>query len=403
MPKQAVESHRRLAELKAAQRCKMASSVHAYVRGSTERFYAWLEKVQPRSLPEGPAIWICGDCHVGNIGPIASVHEQVQIGIRDLDQTVIGNPVHDLLRLGLSLAAAARSSNLPGALTVAMLERLIAGYSRALTTDGHKRSAPARPSHVRVVMRRAMHRTWKKLMRERIEDTHPTIPLGANYWPLTRKERSAIKELATSNELFSLVRRLQRRDDDAEVQFMDAAYWKKGCSSLGRLRYALLFEVGSGREESRELCLIDLKEPPPVVAPHAEDANIPAHAGLRVITGAKALTPALGERMLAADLLGRPIFVRELRPQDLKLKLEQLDQAEAIAIAEFLAWTVGHAHAQQLDMSSRRAWKRELGTGNSRSRKAPAWLWNSVVELLGIHEAAYLEHCRRFALETNGN
>jgi uncharacterized protein (DUF2252 family) len=25
-------------------------------------------------------------------------------------------------------------------------------------------------------------------------------------------------------------------------------------------------------------------------------------------------------------------------------------------------------------------------------------LWASVVELIGLHEAAYLDHCRRFAL-----
>ena len=29
---------------------------------------------------------------------------------------------------------------------------------------------------------------------------------------------------------------------------------------------------------------------------------------------------------------------------------------------------------------------------------APTWLWSSVVDLIGIHERAYLEHCRRYAL-----
>ena len=29
---------------------------------------------------------------------------------------------------------------------------------------------------------------------------------------------------------------------------------------------------------------------------------------------------------------------------------------------------------------------------------APSWLWSSVVELVSLHEAAYLDHCRRFAL-----
>jgi uncharacterized protein (DUF2252 family) len=53
-------------------------------------------------LPEGPAIWICGDCHVSNLGPLAGIRGDVSVNIRDLDQTVIGNPAHDLIRLGLS-------------------------------------------------------------------------------------------------------------------------------------------------------------------------------------------------------------------------------------------------------------------------------------------------------------
>jgi uncharacterized protein (DUF2252 family) len=36
--------------------------------------------------------------------------------------------------------------------------------------------------------------------------------------------------------------------------------------------------------------------------------------------------------------------------------------------------------------------------GQNADLEAPSWLWASVVELLALHEAAYLEHCRRFAL-----
>ena len=67
---------------------KMAISAHAYVRGNTLKFYEWLESLERGTLPEGPAIWICGDCHVGNLGPVASAEGKVEIEIRDLDQTV---------------------------------------------------------------------------------------------------------------------------------------------------------------------------------------------------------------------------------------------------------------------------------------------------------------------------
>src|SRR5665213_2154880 len=55
------------------QTLKMARSAHAYVRGSTVQFYQWLEAQKRGTLPEGPAVWICGDCHAGNLGPVAGM------------------------------------------------------------------------------------------------------------------------------------------------------------------------------------------------------------------------------------------------------------------------------------------------------------------------------------------
>ena len=40
-----------------------------------------------------------------------------------------------------------------------------------------------------------------------------------------------------------LATRLRSRDDDADVRLLDAAYWLKGCSSPGRVRYAVLLEA----------------------------------------------------------------------------------------------------------------------------------------------------------------
>src|ERR1700734_424499 len=107
--------------LLAAQNSKMARSAHAYVRGSTVRFYAWLRDRGHRAIPAGPPVWICGDCHVGNLGPVANADGEIDIQIRDLDQTVIGNPAHDLIRLALSLCTAARGSDLPGVTAAKML------------------------------------------------------------------------------------------------------------------------------------------------------------------------------------------------------------------------------------------------------------------------------------------
>jgi hypothetical protein len=74
-----------------------------YVCGSPSKFYGWLSKA---AVPEGPELWICGDCHVENLGPPANADGKFTVEIRDFDQIVIGNPAHDLIRLGLSLASA---------------------------------------------------------------------------------------------------------------------------------------------------------------------------------------------------------------------------------------------------------------------------------------------------------
>jgi uncharacterized protein (DUF2252 family) len=64
-----------------------------------------------------------------------------------------------------------------------------------------------------------------------------------------------------------------------------------------------------------------------------------------------------------------------------------------------LASVVGRAHARQMDEGTRQKWIGELGRNRSKSLDAPSWLWLSVVSLMASHEAAYLEHCRRYAID----
>jgi len=374
---------------------KMASSAHAYVRGNTLKFYEWLAEADNRRVPQGPPVWICGDCHVGNIGPLADTDGQIDIQIRDLDQSTIGNPAHDLIRLGLSLAMAARGSDLPGVITAKMVEQLTEGYDEALAereTDVGKK-----PECVQVVMRRAVKRTWAELAKERIDDTTPTIPLGKSFWPLTPDERRGIELLFATEEAGRLATSLHCRKDDAAIEVLDAAYWVKGCSSLGRLRFAVLLGVGKRLNDDSALCLMDIKEAVPAIAPC--HGNLPQDDAVRVVTGARHLSPALGERMIAARLLDKPVFLRELLPQDLKLEIPQLKREEAMKAARYLATIVGEAHARQLDHSSRQEWRKQLARDRSSDLDAPSWLWSSVVELVANHEAAYLEHCRKYALE----
>jgi uncharacterized protein (DUF2252 family) len=377
----------------------MASSAHAYVRGSTLQFYKWLEERGERAVPKGPPIWICGDCHAGNLGPLAAPDGRIHVQIRDVDQTVIGNPNHDLIRLALSLASAARGSDLPGVTTAHMLEQMMVGYQRALRGSRAQNVVESdKPECIKVVIRSAMSRTWKHLARERLKDLKPNIPRGERFWPLAKEESKAIHELFDQEGVRQLVASLKSRPNDSEIEMLDAAYWMKGCSSLGRLRFAVLLNISTGKSKEDEFCLIDIKQANPAAAPRARDADMPKDNGKRVVEGAKHLSPALGDRMMAAKLLDRSVVLRELMPQDLKLEIDRLSREEAVNSARYLAEVVGKAHARQMDAATRKEFANTFKLRRSAQLDAPSWLWSSVVELASVHEAAYLEHCRQFAL-----
>jgi uncharacterized protein (DUF2252 family) len=348
-------------------------------------------------IPEGPPVWICGDCHIGNLGPVASADGKIEIQIRDLDQTVIGNPAHDMIRLSLSLGMAARSSDLPGVTTALMVEQVIRGYRQALlgrspgVEQGDIEPVP-------LVMREAKERGWRHLAEERIEDVKPESPLGKKFWKLSSGERREIDRIFGQEDVRSLVTALKSRSNKAGISVLDAAYWMKGCSSLGRLRYAIL--VGIGKNNRDGFSLVDMKEAAKAAAPRSKSAAMPRDNAQRVVKGARALSPFLGERMLATKFDNRSVVLRELMPQDLKFEMEGLTRADAISAANLFAGVVGKAHARQMDLKARKEWANDLQRNRSKTLDAPSWLWTSVVDLVATHEAAYLNHCRQYANAT---
>ena len=396
MPKSVITPANRTKVLDERRHLKMAESAHAYVRGNTAQFYEWLKSRSVRAaIPAGPDIWICGDCHTGNLGPVADVEGNIDIQIRDLDQTVIGNPAHDLLRLGLSLAMAARSSDLPGVTTALMLEELVLGYITGLS-GRFSRLDSKNLEPITRIMRQAKKRQWKHLAEERIEDVKPEIPLGTKFWTLTSQEKQELESLVEGQNLRDLVLHIDGNKNDNKIRLLDAAFWMKGCSSLGRLRYAVL--IGVGDKEKLKYHLLDVKEATPPAGPCTRRAEMPKNNAERVVAGTNALSPYLGKRMAATSIGKRQVFVRELRPQDMKFELLRLQRDEAVAIARLMAGVVGRAHGRQLSRIDRQAWVRELKARHSKGLDAPRWLWSGVLDLAALHEEAYLEHCRQYAL-----
>ena len=408
--------------LRERQGFKMSRSAHAYVRGSTTKFYEWI-KTNGINVPKGPAIWICGDCHTGNLGPLASVEGALKIQIRDLDQTVIGNPAWDLLRLLLSLASAARGMDLAGVTTLHMIEAACKGYAHGLRSPY---AAFEQTDLLRQMMRSSTRRASAALARERLLDLRPSFPLGKDFWPLSDVEKGQVQQIFSGDLGAARLDTLLGLGDMADLGhqrpvLLDAAYWVKGCSSLGLTRLAVLvatgaaakpamdaYEQGKRTSDARlwksikrhwqngEIRLIDIKQAVQPLAPLDFGGAMPEDFATRVLTGARALAPHLGSRMATARLGGRSVFIRELMPQDLKLELVNIGDQEAVGIAELLARVVGQAHGSQMAPSDRHEWAKAVKSSQSKSLDAPSWTWTGVRDLMAVHEGAYLDHCRRY-------
>lgn len=56
-----------------------------------------------------------------------------------------------------------------------------------------------------------------------------------------------------------------------------------------------------------------------------------------------------------------------------------------------------------MDDGTRKRLRNELTFNRSKTCITPAWLLNSVLQLVANHEAGYLERCRKCALRVDGN
>ena len=375
-----------------AKNLKMAQSPHAYVRGNTTQFYEWLAEDE-HSVCVGPPVWICGDCHIGNLGPIANSEGRLAIQIRDLDQTVIGNPAHDLIRIGLSLATVARNSVLPGMTTARMIETLAKGYLRGLVSRVPVDTAAAPSIHI--VFKQALRRRWRDLAKERIDERTYSIPRGRTFLTLDDRSYKQLNLLTESPQVHALVSALTHRNVDDPITIEDAAYWVKGCSSLGLKRFAVLMSVGKRKFDKQGACLLDFKQAVRVGCARRGGCRDACRTGGRVIEGARALSPTLGERMAESRMGTSSIFVRELLPQDLKIEIELLTEEEAASVAFLLASILGQAHGRQMRRNERTSWGRTLRSATTKSLDVPSCLWTAIVRQLARHEEGYLAHCRR--------
>lgn len=390
----------RKARLAALRHRKMSLSAHAFVRGNARLFYDVVAERLARRLPSGPRIWISADCHGENIGAVADVRGRAQLEMNDFDESTIGQPILDVVRLALSLAMAARASGLGGLDIARLLEGLTAGYVAEL--DARRtgaQAAVAAPPRFRKLLKRASDQTRTALFDHRV----PRGPSGvrafahsARYWPLTAAERDALFGLVELKNVRHLITTLLGVAAETPVDAVDAAFRIAGTASLGVWRAAILVHVGDHKKRKvadETLRLIDVKEAVPSNAPRLTGAKTPRDDATRITLGAFVLAPAIGDRMVPATVLDRRVVVRELLPQDLKASLTRLAADECEAVGRHLGAVIGRAHAKQLPPSDAAMWRKTLAGKRVDRAGPPRWLWDALVELVAVHEPAYLRHC----------
>jgi hypothetical protein len=76
---------------------------------------------------------------------------------------------------------------------------------------------------------------------------------------------------------------------------------------------------------------------------------------------------------------------------------DRLSRQEAMNLARYLAGVVALPHGRQMKASHRRALRSDLAK-NHKAFRSPVLAVGERRRAAGLHEAAYLDHCRRFAL-----
>ncbi len=375
------EATRRVPELLARKRSRLAPAPHAFLRGSAPLFYEILA-ARP-DLAEGPAGdgWIVGDMHLENVGAYRNDTDDVVFGLNDFDDATIGPLRYDLLRLSVSVLLAGRGFHTTGGQAIALVERAAGAYLKA---RGGAAPPPA-PAPVEELVDRVRGRSNKALLDDRAPSVHGRRRFlrGDRYLDLPPDVEARVPALLAAY-VAALGDRAPGKASAWSVE--DSAFRVAGNGSLGVLRVAMLVRDHAGDER-----LVELKEaraPSPDALFQAPPGHW-AHPAERCAGAARALCaapPRLLAPLQAGDL---SVVGRRLFPQEDKLDLTTMRAgAKLDELVAFIAHVVGAAHAR--------------GVAALGGSPPPSWTGDEIgrivdhaIVLAGLFEGTYLAWVRR--------
>jgi uncharacterized protein (DUF2252 family) len=358
---------------------RMAPTPFDFLRGSAPLYYAALRKVpQLAQGPEGNG-WLSGDLHLENFGvyrPQSLTDEAkasaVAFDVNDFDDAFVGPQRLDVLRLLTSTVLAARTWGLEALQVRDATESVLDGV-----LAGRGGGSPGRaPEAVRALLEAAAARTRADLLNARTEVMAKgrRFIRGPRYRSLSKREQ-ARSVRAFGHYVRALPSALRGHHHDA-WRVQDVAFRVAGTGSLGVLRIAVLV---SGRGGPDGQWVFDMKEEDEPSGAAFATGNASRGAG-RVLKALKKCLASPPRMAGVAELDGKSLLVRRLMPQEDRLALAQLPQAERSSVLRYLGTLTGAMHRRG-------------------AKRAPLWpldeaqlLLHNAITLAGLYEAAALHY-----------
>jgi uncharacterized protein (DUF2252 family) len=370
---------------------RMTASPLAFLRGAAPLFYEILA-AHP-SLAEGPRGkgWLTGDLHLENFGayrplPLAlsgdkHEHDEVAFDLNDFDDAAIGPWRIDVLRLTTSLILAGRELGADGMRVLDLAQEMLTSYVGAAFDEAAK--LPKEPAPVTRLIEQVAERTRKQLLdgRTKVVKGERRFIRGERYADLPR---SIAKKVPGAFARY--VRGLddEFRPEPEALEVIDAAWRIAGTGSLGGVRVGVLVRGKGGPDGA---WVFDMKEqgvPSATVLLGRPPKKWRLSPAQRVVTAYRSCV-ARPAWLLGTTTLGDlSMFVRRLSPQEDKLDLAKIRDADLDSLALYLGALVGRAHARGATKRPRKEW-----TAGER-----AGIVERAISIAGIHEATYLALCR---------
>jgi uncharacterized protein (DUF2252 family) len=364
---------------------RMIASPLGFLRGSAPLFYEVLRE-QP-DLGDGPGGegWIVGDAHVENFGAFrprrpapdeGDAPEDITFDLNDFDEALVAPLRLDVLRLMTSVLLGAREFRSDGRRALGLCDHLLENYEHALFNEG-PRPNPPRP--VVELQAKVARRSRKELLAARTEaqNGHLRFTRGERYADLAPSTLALVEGAV---ELYFEHLDPAERPAPKGREIIDAAFRVAGTGSLGLLRIAVLLRLKAGGVPF----VFDLKEQ----HTSAVSALAPAPAGLgpaeRVLAAALRCLEHPPRRTAVTAIDTTPLLGRQLSPQEDKLALPRIGDADLEPLIGFLGALLGRAHRRGATRPPTARWSRD-------DRDA---LLERAIRLASLHEAVYLWYCR---------